>query len=61
MKIPLITKKYKSLNWFENFMSGHLSIGNITIYGSNDMCWSVNIKTRKLGYVCFTLPSIIYY
>lgn len=50
-----ITKKYKSLSWFENFMGGHLCIGPITIYGANAMRWAVNIKTKK-GYLCFTLP-----
>lgn len=59
MKIWGITKKYKSMSWFENFMGGHLNIGKyITIYGANAMCWAVNIYTKKYGYICFSLPSI---
>jgi hypothetical protein len=51
------TKKYKALSWWENHMGGHLSIGPVTIYGANAMCWAVNISTRW-GYLCFTLPVI---
>jgi hypothetical protein len=51
-----ITKKYKSLNWFENHMGGHISIGGITIYGENAMHWGVNIRSKKYGYICFRLP-----
>lgn len=50
--------KYDTFNWWENFMSGHMNIGNITIYGANAMCWAVNIRTKKWGTICFTLPSI---
>lgn len=46
MKLKLIDKLF----------GGHISIGNITIYGRNAMHWAVNIKTKKWGYVCFTLP-----
>lgn len=57
MNIWGITKKYKTLSWWENFMSGHWNIGkNITIYGENAMHWAVNIRTKKYGYICFTLP-----
>ncbi len=48
--------KYEGLNWFE--MGGHITIGKMTIYGANAMCWAVNIRTKKWGYICFTLPSI---
>lgn len=51
--------KYDGLSWWENFMGGHLSFRNLTIYGSNAMCWAVNIHTKKWGYVCFTLPSML--
>lgn len=52
-----IHKKYKSLSWWENFMGGHINIGkNITIFGANAMCWTVQIRTKKYGYICFTLP-----
>ncbi len=55
MKIWGIHKKYHGLSWFENFIGGHVSIGPITIFGANAMCWTVNIST-KWGYLCFTLP-----
>lgn len=55
MKIWGIQKKYSELSWFENFMGGNISLGPITIFGANAMCWSVSIKT-KWGYLCFTLP-----
>ncbi len=58
MKIWGIHKTYQTMNWWENFMGGHISIANITIYGANAMCWTVNIYTKKWGYICFTLPSI---
>lgn len=49
-------KKYKSLSWWENFMSGHVSVGPVTVYGENAMHWAVNIRTKRLGYICFRLP-----
>lgn len=49
-------KEYKSLSWWENFMSGHLNIGPATIYGENAMHWAVNIRTKRWGYICFRLP-----
>lgn len=50
--------KYETFNWWENFMSGHISIYKMTIYGANAMCWTVQIHTKRYGYICFTLPSI---
>lgn len=51
--------KYSTFSWWENFMGGHLNIGKrLTIYGDNAMCWAVNIRTKRWGVVCFTLPSI---
>lgn len=51
--------KYNTMNWWQNFMSGHINLGKkTTIYGSNAMCWVVTIRTKKWGYICFTLPSI---
>jgi hypothetical protein len=38
------------------FLSGHINIFNITIYGRNAMHWGVNIYTKKYGYICFRLP-----
>lgn len=58
MKIWGIHKKYKELSWWENFMGEHITIGPVTIYGANAMCWAVNIESKKYGYICFTLPSI---
>ncbi len=52
----MFKKKYPSLSWQENFLGGHLSIGPIVIYGENAMHWAINIKTRRLGYICFRLP-----
>jgi hypothetical protein len=57
MKIWGIHKKYKSLSWWENFTGGHISFWGITIYGSNAMRWAVNIRTKRWGYICFTLPA----
>lgn len=38
--------------------TGHLNIGPMTIYGANAMNWTVNIRTKRWGYICFTLPAI---
>ena len=38
------------------FLSGHISIGNLTIYGRNAMHWGVTLYTKKYGYICFRLP-----
>lgn len=46
------------MSWTENFMSGHLTLGKISIFGDNAMHWSVNITTKKWGYLCFTLPTL---
>lgn len=58
MRIWGVHKKYPSLSWWQNFMSGHLSIGKVTIYGCNAMDWAVNIYTKRWGAICFTLPSL---
>ena len=43
--------------YFEyKFMTGHISIGNLTVYGRNAMHWGVNLYTKKYGYICFRLP-----
>jgi len=55
-KALLNQKQYKSLSWWENFMSGHVSVGPFTVYGENAMHWAVNIRTKKWGYICFRLP-----
>ena len=58
MKIWGINKTYQTMNWWENFMGGHISIGPITIWGANAMCWAVTIHTKRWGYICFSLPSL---
>jgi hypothetical protein len=40
----------------DKHFSGHINIGNVTIYGRNAMHWGVNIWTKRWGYVCFRLP-----
>lgn len=49
-------KEYQSFTWWQSFMSGHVNIGPITIYGENAMHWAVNIRTKRWGYICFRLP-----
>ena len=61
MQIWGVTKRYKSLSWFENFMGGHISFFGVTIYGANAMRWAVNIRTKRWGYICFTLPVMARY
>lgn len=43
-------------SFWEAFFGGHISIGPVTIFGVNAMNWVVNIRTKKYGVVCFTLP-----
>ena len=38
------------------FMTGHISIGNLTIYGRNAMHWGCHLYTKKYGYICWRLP-----
>lgn len=33
-------KGHPSLSWWENFASGHTTIGKVTIFGANAMCYS---------------------
>lgn len=47
-----------SFSFWEAFFGGYISIGPITIFGANAMNWVVNIKSKKYGYVCFTLPFL---
>lgn len=51
----MFKKKYPNSSFAENFLSGHFTIGALTIYGENAMHWAVNIKTKK-GYLCLRLP-----
>jgi len=54
----MFKKILKKWDYFkENHFSGHWYIGkSITVYGENAMQWSVNIKTKRFGYICFRLP-----
>lgn len=47
-----------SFSFWEAFFSGNITIGPVTIYGSNAMNWVVNIRTKKYGVICFTLPVL---
>ncbi|MEE8729756.1 MAG: hypothetical protein SOI28_05715 [Rahnella inusitata] len=49
-------KEYKSFTWSESFLSGHINVGRVTIFGDNAMHWAVNIRTKRWGYICFRLP-----
>ena len=52
-------KKYlnKIKDYFKyDFMSGHISISNLTIYGRNAMHWGCTFYTKKYGYICWRLP-----
>lgn len=56
-----LIEKIKDYWWRnEDFMSGHISIGRLTVYGRNAMRWGVNYHTKKYGYVCFRLPLPCY-
>ena len=47
--------------WEYEFLSGHITIGNITVYGRNAMHWGVDIwMPRKGEYLCFRLPLPCY-
>jgi hypothetical protein len=48
--------KYDTFTWWENFMSGHISIGSLSIFGENAMHWAIELHTKKYGYICFTPP-----
>lgn len=58
MRIWGIHKKYPALSWWMNFMGGHISAGPVTIFGANAMNWVVNIRTKRWGSICFTLPVL---
>ena len=51
-----ITKKYKSFSWSENFLSGHIFFGPVTIFGDNAMNFGVSIQSKKYGSINFRLP-----
>ncbi|MGE5422736.1 MAG: hypothetical protein ACM3QW_05710 [Ignavibacteriales bacterium] len=40
----------------EDKLDGHISIGNLTVFGANAMRWGCHYWTKKWGYICFRLP-----
>lgn len=49
--------KRKIHNYFEyKWMTGHISIGRLTLYGRNAMRWGGRFWTNRWGYICFRLP-----
>lgn len=55
-------KYEKTLEYFfDKYLSGSISIKNITIHGHNAMNWAIVIKTKKYGYICFNLPLPVFY
>lgn len=47
----------KIKNYFKyDFLSGHINIGKLTIYGRNAMHWGCTLYTKKYGYICWRLP-----
>lgn len=41
-----------------DFLSGHINIGKLTIYGRNAMHWGCTLYTKKYGYICWRLPFL---
>lgn len=49
--------KQKISYYFEyKWMTGHINIGRLTIYGRNAMRWGCHFWTNRWGYICFRLP-----
>ena len=51
----MFKKKYKSLSFAENFLSGGFTIGPFEFNGENAMLWAVVVDT-KWGYLSCRLP-----
>lgn len=45
--------KYWVLKNLEKHLGGHVSIGNVTIFGFNAMHVCIQAWTKKYGYICF--------
>ena len=45
------------MRWQDEWFTGHVSLGRLTIYGANAMHWALNFWTRKWGYICFHPPT----
>jgi len=42
----------------ERYLSGHLRLGPVMLYGANAMDWAVNVRLRTLGVtLCAKLPT----
>lgn len=52
--------KYRIERFLDNKLGGHISIGNLTIYGHNAMHWGITYWTKRWGYICFRLPLFCY-
>lgn len=52
MKLFKEIKYYFQYRW----LTGHISIGGLTIYGRNAMHWGIDLRTKKYGYICTRLP-----
>lgn len=48
-------KKVKHYFKYE-FLTGHISVGRLTVYGRNAMHWGVTFWTKKYRFICFRLP-----
>lgn len=48
--------KRKIGKFLDKKIGGHISKGNLTIYGDNAMHFGVTYRTKKYGYICFRLP-----
>jgi len=44
-------------DFLEKYLGGHISIGNITIYGWNAMHVAIQIWTKRWGFICFHPPG----
>ena len=40
------------------YVGGHVSKGQVTVYGYNAMHWAITIRTRRWGRVCFRPTTI---
>lgn len=48
------------VRWLEKYLGGHITFGNVTIYGFNAMHVAIQIWTKKWGYICFHPPMWFY-
>lgn len=48
----------KILHKIADKLEGHISIGNLTIFGDNAMHFGCHYHTKKYGYICWRLPFL---